>query len=309
MAHPVCFYLPTLHSVSAPQELPPHVLTLPCERALHGSRQTAQADALLTEEEQAVLARLCSALPLPPAHARATLEEMMRLSDTTSDNAFLARIRQKEDATLALEQKEKRELELFAESGAPLAPDAADAEADAERQRRARIDSQKMLLLAYELEAHTLAIAELEAIIATKNQSLQTNLSDGDALADDAEDGLPLVAPAVSPSQAETGMSWRLILEAALAFTPPETIFYTQDSAIIAELSDLGDLLPLTGEEAARYACFDLPSRSLKQVRLPGWQLAGRRAAEPHRPWLHAATTLLVAVPCQKESGISGGAV
>ena len=306
MAHPVCFYLPTLHSASAPQELPPHVLTLPCERALHGSRQTAQADALLTEEDQAVLARLCSALPLPPAHARATLEEMMRLSDTTSDNAFLARIRQEEAAAQALGQKEKRELELFAESGTPLAPDAADAEADAERQRRARIDSQKMLLLAYELEAHTLAIAELEAIIATKNQSLQTNLSDGDAL---AEDGLPLVAPAVSPSQTETGMSWRLILEAALAFTPPETLFYTQDSAIIAELNERGVLLPLTDEESARYACFALPSRVLKRVRLPGWQLAGRRAAEPHRPWLLAATTLLVAVPCQKENNMPGGAL
>lgn len=308
MIHPVCFYIPALHRISVPLGLSPHILALPCEQALHGPRYTARADALLTEGGRAAVAEFCRALPLSPPEARAALEEMMRLGGTTADNAFLASIRQDEAAAQALDQKEKREIDSFAGSGAAPAHGNALAEVDAERQRHARIDSQKILLLAYELEAHTRAIAELEQTIAEAGRSLQAHLADGESPEAEAEDALPLAAPVPLQPGQETGISWRLVLEAALAFAPPASIFYTQDPRMAADLAALGPLLPLTAEEAARYACSSLPSTDIRQIRLPGWQLAGRRAAEPHRPWLHAPVTLLVSAPSGVAGGISGGA-
>lgn len=326
------FYLPCLHRSLVPEELPGDVLFFPAgpEPMPHppaagreregeepeGPQDPLKAGAEPTPAQQSLLRELSSRLPLPPQEAGAVLGEMLALGFTFGPEKLLA---QGPRIPAGKFRNEAETLRLFAQSG-EFRPE------PEKRQTKevSLVDCQKILLLAYELEARYLEMFELELELEAAEKALADWLGNDPPAEEDipgltetpdsldgpeslfywnedeigaAEEEQPMDTPT---EEAGTRIlpDWRLVTPAILAFLPEEAAVLTADRDMADHLWEKGVLGPAPEElkEALAHWPKDFTAR-LRWGRAPGWLLAGRGKPQKERPWLDRERRVLALFP------------
>ena len=300
MTAPLVFYVPLLHPECVPARVRERVLCVPC--GLPESFAASGSGPAGLEAREAVR----RALPLGPAQSRAVLEELLRLGEEHAPSGILRQVsslRRMDDASREEKSGEMAALDAFAVSGQAGASAGKNAPAPDEEQRQALLDSQKLLLLAHSLEERMLELARLEGRFSRAEELLYAALGE-----DDAEEayGFGQRDAPLSGDEAESlalPVSWRLVVEAMLAFLPDKAALFTADAAMIQDLHAEESLRPLPEDRLELVS--DWPEgcvRGLLYARLPAWRLAGKRACPAERPWLNKECEVLAAGPADGPS-------
>lgn len=207
----------------------------------------------------------------------------------------------------AMESREEtKALEAFAESGhLPAGSGSGGAgtvsgasfwgAADGQAIKAALVDCQKTLLLAQELENRQSEIFEVHQHSLQIEGKLLHALHGGEG--DELFDRLKRHEPKAFQEPGNI-LPWRAILDAALAFTPDDAVFFTADTRVAGEIRDLGMLQPFPEDRAS--VCEGWPQDlidGLLLANLPAWRLVGRRSLPVERPWLARDVEVLVARP------------
>ena len=297
MSFPVVFHIPGIVR-SVPAASVPAQVAFPRTGLLEEERSDKTGD----ERAKAAEAFFCSRLPLSPSEAKSVLAEMLHLGNARAQDGSLLQQTLVEylfPAPGAGQSREERAaLEAFAKDGNVAGEPAAApwAGVSAEHMRHALIDCQKTLLLARELEVRR---AEMLYARERARQGEERLLR---ALHGDEDDGpfavLPESGVEFTDAEYERPLPWRAVLDAALAFTPADAIFFTTDPDMAGELRDMGMLQPFPEDRAD--VCSGWPQdvvNGLLLANLPAWRLVGRRFLPPERPWLARDLEVFVARP------------
>lgn len=329
------FYVPALHRLAAPDDLPPQAAffpaSLPASRpgqAAEEQPQTMTGQASGEErpdrqggpdkaEEERRRAESLAALMLPLdfAEAGAMLADMLRQGEEHAAGGALKQMAALGAAyghDLSL-RAEMADLARFVGTGADGGDagggpglEAASGDQLAEKRRRALVDCQKVLLLAHYLEERALEIAALGARAMAAEAALLSALGDDGAelseepfadVSETAGNG-PASACQATSFALSFGASWQSVVDAVLPFLPEEAVLLTCDPNMIGDLREAGLLLPLPAERAP----FALagpwpPKRELWHASLPAWRLVGRRGPLAERPWLERVLEIYAALP------------
>lgn len=295
------FYLPSLHRRSAPDGLPNDLTFFPSGLPVDGAPGAAGSsspDGPSGAADDAWRAAY-EALPLKGREAASLLDEMLSVGDAYADGGFLRQLHANHDF---MEGRIKwrgapgefADLDAFAATGtvrkaAPAAAATAPAmtwEAAQAREalppaiRQALLDCQKVLLLAWWREEKLLELAGLERRFLAAESALSAALGEDDALPGLAHD-------AGASGAEETGVPWRVMLDAASPFLPETAALFTVDASMTLALREAGVLRPLPEESAAFFAGWPQKlTAGLMCVRLPVWRLVGRKGPLDERPWL-----------------------
>jgi|GEM_PF-2721008 len=214
-------------------------------------------------------------LPLDGRQARRAMAEMMQLGEQ------FAHIRD-----LSLLRTQNGLLRRHQPGTSAPSSRTACAAGTTRRSKRARVNAQTELLLAYTFEERQLELAEIESGVAAAGARFQAALGLDE---DDSElAGLGLAGTAGSaPAEVEQA-PWRPVLAAMLAFLPEDALPVTDQARVADDLAEAG--LTLVPAEPA-----DLEAWGLSPVRgpaftaeAPGFALCGLGRADPGRPWLTA---------------------
>lgn len=301
------FYLPSLHRAIAPAGMPGEVLFFP-----PGLSEEKASIAKDFEEtfRPAILDAVRNALPLGAKEASFVLGEMLGMGDACADKGFLRQL-YANHAFVSGRSKgrgapgEFADLAVFAATGD--VPDKASPSpspghtrqwySDAQKQsglepaiRQALIDCQKVLLLVWWREEKLLELAALEQRFLTAEEALHAALADGV--------GDAATKPASAPAPEDTGVPWRVIMDAALPFLPDEAAIFTADTPMALDLRDAGILSPLPEDSADVLSGWPQELVSgLLHAELPAWRLVGRKNPLDERPWLERKVEVFVARP------------
>lgn len=267
------YYFPALHREAAPAAVPGGVCFFSCGLP-EGGEQGGAA--------WMPVKRGAEGLPLPPPQAAAVLDELLRLGREHAGTgslrtAFSPGRPQPRDREFA-------ELERFVqENGAAVEPVGPDAESLQQEEREARIDCQKILLLAYARERALLEAARLERELAVVESALRCSLGVGEE--DAAALGGALVKTVEAGLPEGKDVSWRALAEAMLAFLPAEAALLTGEPAVFDALRESGIEFTLV-ETVNIPAGLDFSDGELYAAAVPGTVLAGRVGIADSRPWL-----------------------
>ncbi len=289
MSSPAIFCVPYLHGASIPQ-LPPGVTVFPV--GLPSSAAGGKLDK--DPARSAVLA----AFPLAPREAAAALEDLTRLGDELASGGILLQTAAGNAAggggVSGYRAGERAALDVFAATGdIPEGVPDWDAKAcpDPRAIARARVECQKTLLLAWQLEGRNLEIRTLEQGLSLSNASLRAALGEGDG-------GDPAQGDAAAPEGDGEALPWRLVLEAMMPFVPGDCRLLAADAAMTFDLMEAGLLEPLPEDRAA--LCAGWPGEfvsGLLWAGLPVWKLTGKRGEDPARPWLSRRVEIFAVRP------------
>lgn len=308
MSSPVVFYIPNLVRAGSTGRIPEQTALLQSGIA---EDEAAPSEERMRVREAEALFR--ARLPLSPREAKAALAEMLRLGrEQAGEGSLLHRVLLERlfSESAMRSREETKALEAFAESGrlpdetGRFNNDGANMKqseaftwgmADAEAIKAALVDCQKTLLLAQELETRQAEIREVHRHSLQLEGKLLHALHGGEG-----DELFESLKPHVSDlsSQAESTLPWRAILDAALAFVPEQTVFFTADSLMAEEIRDMGMLQPFPEDRAD--VCAGWPQElidGLLFANLPAWRLVGRRFLPAERPWLARDVEVLVARP------------
>jgi hypothetical protein len=311
MSVPV-FYAPSLHPDCQDFPLPEQVAFFPV--GLPGDPRQ-HPDAALTHDVLTAEQAVRESLPLAPAEARSALAEMLRLGEEYAAGGLLRelaahRLLHADENFLSGRDGEFDDLEHFAATGElPERQDgvrvvnwseaASKAVATPESIRRATVDCQKTLLLAYSLEERFRELAGLEERYQSMERSLLASLGEGDDSEVEAALGLREQGGAEeSLYDGGSSLSWRVVVDAALPFLPQKGVLFTADTRMALDLRELGMLQPFPEDRA--FVCDGWPLdivTGLLYAALPGWRLVGRKRPLPERPWLDQEVEVFVARP------------
>lgn len=265
---PPLIYIPTLHYELIGRQLPDGVLLLD-----PGLPLTAGCAAVFTPGNY----------PLSRKEAAAVLSELLSIGEaldlSNPKNIDSARAIFSESG---ISTEEARNLAEFASQGAP-SPMAAPASP--------LIAAQKILLLAWDLEARLAEIHKLQEEIASAAKPLAEALRDPlneEALSDAVSGLIPDV-----PDNAQ--LDWRLTLAAMAAFIPQDAVLITAHEDMRASLLDLGMLLPLPEDTAGKLANWpDSVKAASLWAKAPLWRVIGHAKPLENAPWLEIAPEIIV---------------
>lgn len=303
MTAPTVWYAPLLHPECVPAPLRDRVTCLPCGLPEPCGTRTGQAGAGAREAVRRLL-------PLGPAESRAALEELLRLGEEHASSGILGQVsvlRIMEQAPREAASGETADIEAFAVSGrvSPASVGKGAPGRDKEEKQaaaddvllwRARVDSQRILLLAYALEERMLEAARLESRFFRAEEMLRTALGEGDvgdALEFERRDG-----PQSGDEAAALAfpVSWRLVVEAMLPFLPDRAVLFTTDAAMIGDLFAAELLRPLPEDRAGLvHGWPEQWAAGLLYARMPARRLLGGRDCSAQRPWLDNEYEVLAA--------------
>lgn len=223
--------------------------------------------------------------PFPPRTAKRVLSEMLELGQGLGAAAMAEqRFSAAMPPPYTNGYEEHRALEAFVVSG-----DVPPAQATEESSEMALKDCQKVLLLAWQLEEDFIEIERLETCVREADAALRKNLGQEEKL--QAEQAAPLPPPPL-PTLPPTVAAWKTVVEAAAAFLPQEAICITHEPGITQFLAE-------------RFAPSQLPHNlahwqqevpNLRCARAPLWQLLGKKAPAPGRPWQEEERMILFTV-------------
>lgn len=218
-------------------------------------------------------------LPLDGRQARRAMAEMMQLGEQFAHIRDLSLLRTQNDFYAGTSLDIRSELEDRLRGG------------NDEALKKARVNAQTELLLAYTFEERQLELAEIESGVAAAGARFQAALGLDE---DDSElAGLGLAGTAGSaPAEVEQA-PWRPVLAAMLAFLPEGALPVTDQARVADDLAEAG--LTLVPAEPA-----DLEAWGLSPVHgpaftaeAPGFALCGLGRADPGRPWLTAPRRII----------------
>lgn len=241
-------------------------------------------------------------LPLSPVQARAALADLLAFGERFEHAWEMAwfRVAGLDDHFTGTAMDYRDEILALAGVGMGEAspPGGQDGDGPDAAWQGARQAAQRLLLLAWHLEARALearkAAQRLEAVQGRLRQALFADEDpDDEGLGDDLPGvdapELALVAGQTLPAHldlATEGPDWRRLAEAMLLLLPGDAVLALCDAGVAQALE-----VP-AGEEVA----------------LPGWKLAGLDAADPARPWLDRPVRCLGLVAAEGADGEGVGA-
>ena len=269
-------FLPTLHP-----DVPPHAFPAALTRvALHlWPGQPGMPDHGYW---------LPSRYPFAPAQAAACLADMQAMSEAALSGVPLQALIPRDARPESLrEREEARDLAQFAHAGAApgLPPEAPD-------EQPLRAAAQKTLLWAWLLEERSRELRELTRGYGAQSARLAESL--GAEYEDEALPGLSALHAAL-PEEQGIQPPWRLVLENAAIFLPPNCTLLCNSPAMRADVQDALSLSPLPAAEAHALGLDDNAAAPLRHVQAPLWRILGRAQARPQSPWLDAQVRCLFA--------------
>ena len=156
------------------------------------------------------------------------------------------------------------------------------------------IAAQKVLLLAWDLEARLVEIHALRQEVEKSARPLAEALRDPSELEAIAA-AIPDFIPDI-PDNAEP--DWRITLAAIAAFLPKDAILVTAHEDMRSSLLELGMLLPLPEDTAQK---LDAWPESMKAaslwVKAPLWRVVGYAKEPDNAPWLSESPEIIVCRP------------
>ena len=284
-ARPI-FYLPHLRQEFAPRNLPSQILFIPCKQALHGIT-TSNTEGILPEYQN-IITSFCKQLPLEPNVARAVLAEIMQLGSNFSKESSSAWQQKPTINPQHLAQNELSDLKNFAQTGSKA--NVSNEQVQEKAILHAKINAQKTLLLAYELEEHTATIHKLQKNIAHSHEKLLASFSE-DSQEQEVAIDLPEFKNTSQGGPSE--IPWRLILDASLAFLPEDSIFYADDVNIALELSQHSH----TKADAEELAVLGLDNLAgqIHKISLCAWEIC--QYPKAIFPWQERLVTVFFPLP------------
>ena len=266
----------------------PYVYAFPC---LHSALNLGHAllpAALLPcgMEGSLPLQPLRYEFPFPPRTAKLVLLEMLELghglgSAGLAEQRFSAAV----PPPYTKDYEENRTLEAFVASGNAPAMQVATAE-NAEMTLK---DCQKVLLLAWQLEEDFIEMQRLEACVREADASLRKNLGQEEKL---LAEQTALIPHAPLPTRPATVEAWKAVVEAAAAFLPQEAVFITHEPSIALPMAERFAPCPLP----QHLAHWQQEVPALRCAHAPLWQLLGKKAPAPGRPWQAEERVILFTV-------------
>ncbi len=307
--HSAVFYVPRLRPERNKAQIPSQVAFFPVGLMPREGDETLRPTDALEEE-------IRTKMPLDPAQARATLEEMLRMGEEYAAGGLL---RQLAAQQVAVGQEhgwsgkpgERAALERFAATGAIEGP--AEQETmlprvfdwdtgDAKAIRQALVDCQKTLLLAYTLEERAEELADLERRCGDMELALRASLGEGDPRPAAARESS--LADGNEAAASSVALPWRFVVDAVLPFLPEGGVLFTMDPDMTADMRAAGILQPLPEDKVL--LCAQWPEdliAGLLFASIPAWRLVGRKGPLSERPWLKSQVEILAARPACGWSG------
>ncbi|WP_027187229.1 hypothetical protein [Desulfovibrio cuneatus] len=254
----------------------PYVYAFPCLHSALNLGHVLLPAALLPcgLEESLPLQPLRQEFPFPPRTAKLVLSEMLELGQGLgaaglAEQRFAAAM----PPPYTNDYEEDRTLEAFMASGnVPIAQGTAE---NADMRVK---DCQKVLLLAWQLEDYFIEMERLEACVREADASLRKNLGHEEKLLAETTAILP---HATLPTRPPTVAAWKAVVEAAAAFLPLDAVFITHEPSIAQPMAERFGPCPLP----QHLAHWQQEMPGLRCAHAPLWQLLGKKAPAPDRPW------------------------
>ena len=290
---PIQIYVPALCRERVPSRLPEPVLTLD-----PGLPQTAKTPGAFHPQTY----------PFSRDEAVRVLDELLSVGETLgmadrpgSRTAANHAAWAASQPGGALQDAEKADLARFA-AQEPPPPVNPTTNQTTQPENAPVIASQKILLLAWDLERRLAEIAALRRQVAEAVKPLTENLHGGEAV-DPVLQGIVNALPGALPESLDdlpesVEPDWRLTLAAIAAFVPGNAIFVTAHEGIRSALSEGCMLHPLpprfTDKTAPLPGWGDTPPTGALWAKAPLWRVIGRPHEPVNSPWLCPAREIIV---------------
>lgn len=254
-------------------------------------------------------------LPVTGAEARGLQRELIAMGErfgSVRDVAFFALSAETEDVMRKRQQDEEAALRAFiaqekAENAGSDPAAKSQAQVRSEMLKNPLLEAQKVLLLARNLAEKAQELTSLQQnyedvlnrmgkslgieVDAARNDIEENDISVSDVLKEFP--GLENVPDMLAGSGNDVlALSWRVLLDALVAFLPENAVLLTDDADLRAKLMENGDAVLLSDAEVAELcpewaqdANAVAQMSSLYSVSAPAWKILGHSAVPAERPW------------------------